>query len=69
MTNRACLNANERNAGPSRADTVERHLSGLIGKANYPDMQKIWVIKFFFENRLHWEHEVRLLLFTVCTCV
>jgi hypothetical protein len=38
--------------------TVERHLSGLIGTANHPDVQKIRVIEFFFENRLHWQFEV-----------
>jgi len=26
-------------------------------------MQKIWIIGFFFENRLHGQFEVRLLLF------
>ena len=35
--------------------TVKRHLYGLIGKASYPDMQKIRIIGFFFENRLHWQ--------------
>ena len=30
--------------------TVELHLSGLIGKARYPDMQKIWINGFFFEK-------------------
>jgi len=49
--------------------TVELHLFGLIGTAIRPDMQKIRIIGFFFENRLHWQSEVRLLLFTVCTCV
>jgi hypothetical protein len=44
--------------------TAERHLSGLIGKASHPDMQKIQIIGFFFENRLHWQFEFRLLLFT-----
>ena len=34
--------------------TVELNLSGLIGAASRPDMQKIWIIEFFFENRLHW---------------
>jgi hypothetical protein len=33
--------------------TVELHLSGLIVTANHPDMQKIPIIGFFFENRLH----------------
>jgi len=36
------------------ASTVELHLSGLIGTASHPDMQKIRMIGFFFENRLHW---------------
>jgi len=35
--------------------TVEFRLSELIGTASYPDMQKIRVIGFFFENRLHWQ--------------
>ena len=49
--------------------TVELHLSGLIGTASQPDTRKIRIIGSFFENRLHWQFEVRLLLFTVCTCV
>jgi hypothetical protein len=32
-------------------------------------MQKLRIIGFFFVNRLHWPFQVRLLLFTVCTCV
>jgi hypothetical protein len=44
-------------------------LSGLIGMASHPDMQKIRIVRFFFENRQHWQFEVRLLLFTVCTCL
>jgi hypothetical protein len=34
--------------------------------ARHPDMHKIRIIGFFFENRLHWRFEVALLLFTVC---
>jgi hypothetical protein len=34
-----------------------------------PGMQKIQIILFFFENRLHWQFEVRLLLFSVCICI
>ena len=49
--------------------TVELHLSGLIGTASHPDMQNIRIIGLFFENRLHWQFEVRLLLFTARTCV
>jgi hypothetical protein len=43
--------------------TVELHLSGSIGTASQPDMQKIRIIGFFYENRLHWQFEIRLLLF------
>ena len=39
-------------------------ISGLTGTASYPDMQKIRIIVFFFVNRLHWQFEFRLLLFT-----
>jgi len=49
--------------------TLELHLSGLIGTASRPDMQKIRIIGFFFENRPQWQFAVRLLLFTACTCV
>ena len=49
--------------------TVELHLSGLIGTASHPDMQKIWIIGFFFESRIRRQFTLRLLLFTVCTCV
>ena len=38
--------------------TLELHLSGLIGTDSHPDMQKIRMIGFFFENRLHWQFEV-----------
>jgi hypothetical protein len=47
--------------------TVELYLSGFIGTENYPDIQKIWIIEFFFGKRLEWQFAVRLLLFTVCT--
>ena len=49
--------------------TTELHLSELTGMASHPNMQKIWIIGFFLENRLHWQFEVRLLLFTVRTCI
>ena len=45
------------------------HLSGLTVTASHPVVQKIRIIRFFFEYRLHWQFEVRLLLFTVRTCV
>jgi hypothetical protein len=44
------------------SSAAEVHLSGLIGTASHPDMQKFRLI--FFENNLHWQFEV-----TVCTCV
>jgi hypothetical protein len=50
-------------------NTVDHRLSGLIGTGSHPEMQTIRIIGFLFENRLHWLFEVRLLLFTACTCV
>jgi len=52
-----------------RICTAELLLSGLNGMASHLDMQKIRILGFFFENRLHWQFEVRLLLFTVCLCI
>jgi len=49
------------------SNTAEYQLSGLIGTASYPDMQEIRIIGFFFKNSLHWQFEVQLLVFTVCT--
>jgi len=40
----------------------------LFWKESHPEMQKIQIIRFFL-NRLHWLFEIRLLLFTVRTCV
>ena len=37
----------------------------LTVTANHPDKQKIRIIEFFLENRIHWQFEVRLLLFTL----
>jgi len=53
MTDQAYLNANERKAGRSKAGAVELHLSELTGVVNHLDVQKIRIIVFFFENRLH----------------
>jgi len=53
----------------SAAITVELHLSVLNGAASQTDMQEIRIIGFFFENRLHWQFQVRPLLFTLCTRV
>ena len=49
--------------------TVGLHLSAWNRTASHLDMRKIQIIGFFFENGLNWPFEVRLLLFTVCTCV
>jgi hypothetical protein len=49
--------------------TVALRLSGLIGTASHPDTQKLRIIVFFFESRLLWLFEFRLLLFTVRTCI
>ena len=38
---------------------------GLIVTAKLPDMQKLQIILFLFQNRLHLQSEVLLLLFTV----
>jgi hypothetical protein len=38
--------------------TAELHLSGLIGIASHPDIQKTRKIGFFFENSLHPQFEV-----------
>jgi len=37
---------------------LELHLSGLNGTASHPDMKKIRLIGFFFENRLQWHLNV-----------
>jgi hypothetical protein len=41
--------------------------AGLIGTARLPDMRKIRINGSFVENRVHWQFEVRLLQFIVCT--
>jgi hypothetical protein len=51
------------------SNTAVLHLTGLIGTASHSDMQKIRIIGYFFENKLYWQFEVRLFLFTVCIYV
>ena len=47
---------------------LELHLSRiLIGRASHPDTQKIRINGIFFENKLYWRFEFRLLLFVLCT--
>ena len=41
-----------------RVSTAELHLSRLIERTTRPVMQKIRVIEFFSQNRLHWQFEV-----------
>jgi len=54
-----CLSL-EHKMPPSQVQlTVELHLSGLIGTASHLDMQKIRIIGFIFQSRLHWQFEVR----------
>ena len=38
-----------------KLNTVELHLSGLIGTASLPGMQKIRIIGFFFDSSLNWQ--------------
>ena len=42
--------------------SVGLHLPGLFGTMKQRDMQIIRIIKFFFENRIHLQFEVRLCL-------
>jgi hypothetical protein len=44
--------------------TVEPRLSGLIGTAIHPDMQKIWIIGIFFEYSIYFQSEVGKKLWT-----
>ena len=37
-----------------KRNTAGLQLSGIIGMASLPDMQKIRIIGFFFQNILHW---------------
>jgi len=39
-------------------NTVELHWYRVNGTASQPDMQKIRITEFFYENRLHWQFEV-----------
>jgi hypothetical protein len=55
--------------GWNKGRIVGFHLPGLMGTPRHLDMQKIRIIGFFFENKVHWQFKVRLLLFTECTCV
>ena len=44
--------------GLNQHTTAELRLTRLIGMASHLDIQKIWIIGFLFENRLHWQSEV-----------
>jgi hypothetical protein len=52
-----------------KLNTEALHLSGLIWTVSLPEMQKIRITGFFFENCLYGLFEVRLLIFRECTCV
>jgi hypothetical protein len=49
--------------GGTDSNTVELHLSVLNGTVRHSDMRKIRIIGSFVGNMLHWQFEVRLLLF------
>jgi hypothetical protein len=49
--------------GLSQHTTAELRFSRLIGMVSCLDIQKIWIIGFFFENRLHWQFEVEKKLY------
>jgi hypothetical protein len=42
----------------SQHTTAELHLPRLIGMVSHLQMQIIWIIGFFLENRPHWQFEV-----------
>jgi len=46
--------------------TVELHLSGLIWMTSNLDMQRIWIIGFFFVKRPHWQSEVEKISTNSC---
>jgi len=48
---------------------VRTPLIQIIETASYADMQKIRIIGFIFEHRLHWRFEIRLLLLAISVCV
>jgi hypothetical protein len=48
------------NAEAGGSNTAELHLSRLTGTTSHPDMQKIRIIGFFYENKLHYQFEVAL---------
>jgi hypothetical protein len=39
---------------------IQLRFSGLIGTGSHRDLQEIRIIGFFFENRVHWQFEVRV---------
>jgi len=45
-----------------KLNAAKLHLSGLNGKASHPDKQKIRIIGYFFDKKLYWQFEFRLLL-------
>ena len=45
---------------------AELHFSGSVVAAGHPDVQKIWLIVVFFENRLHWQFEAEKISTNCC---
>jgi len=48
----------------SRTPITRINLEGA--PSGYAEIPENWI---FFENRLQWQSEFRLLIFTLCTCV
>ena len=46
--------------------TAQLYLSGLIWMTSNLEMQGIWIIGFFFENRPHWQSEVEKISTNSC---
>jgi len=53
-----CLSCSLENVCKQVSNTVELQLTGLMGTARHPDIQKFRIIGFFSENRLHWQFEL-----------
>jgi len=59
-TKKTMCGKNEDIANAEAGGTVELHFSRLTGTTSHPDMQKIRIIGFLFENKLHYQFEVAL---------
>jgi hypothetical protein len=52
-----------------KENTVKLHLYGLNGTTRHLDMQKIRIIEFFLENRLHGQFEMKNIEIAVFECI